>query len=44
MACPEATILSFDDVPPRKLEYGELQHVTLMRDFLNRPEAFLRHL
>ena len=25
-------------------EYHELEHVKLTRDFLNNPEAFLRHL
>jgi predicted ATPase len=44
MAFPGATILSFDESPPRPVAYEELEHVTLTRDFLNNPEQFLRHL
>ena len=39
-----ATIYTFDDQPPTRVEYKELEHVRLTRDFLNDPEAFLRHL
>lgn len=44
MAIPGASILSFDHVPIRRLTYDEIEHVTLMRDFLTGPERFLRHL
>jgi predicted ATPase len=44
MAFPDAEILSFDRAPLGPVEYADLEHVQLMRDFLNRPEAFLRHL
>jgi len=44
MALPGATILSFDDPPVRALEYDEVEHVRLTRDFLEAPERFLRHL
>jgi predicted ATPase len=44
MAFPGASILNFDDVPISQIPYQELEHVNLMRDFLNNPEAFLRHL
>ena len=44
MALPGATLLSFDDGPIREVAYDELEHVKLTRDFLNHPEAFLRHL
>ncbi|MFZ5814838.1 MAG: AAA family ATPase, partial [Bacillota bacterium] len=44
MACPGATILSLDHNPPRAVRYEELEHVRLTRDFLNNPQAFLRHL
>jgi len=44
LAFPGATIYTFDDQPPRKVEYAELEHVRLTRDFLNDPAAFLRHL
>ena len=44
LAFPGATIYSFDEAPPRRVQYDELEHVRLTRDFLNEPEAFLRHL
>lgn len=44
MAHPGAGILSFDEAPPARVEWDALPHVTLTRDFLNRPEAFLRRL
>jgi predicted ATPase len=44
MAFPGATILNFDGGSIRQAEYDELEHVTLMRDFLTNPNAFLRHL
>lgn len=44
MAFPNATILNFDSAPITPIDYQDLEHVNLMRDFLNQPEAFLRHL
>jgi len=44
MAFPGARILSFDQTPIREVVYDDLEHVRLTRDFLNRPEQFLRHL
>jgi predicted ATPase len=44
MACPEATIYSFDTVPPAPTAWAELEHVTLMRAFLNAPESFVQRL
>jgi predicted ATPase len=44
MAYPGADILTFDQVPIARTTYQSLEHVNLMRDFLNDPEAFLRHL
>jgi predicted ATPase len=44
LACPGATILSFNEPPIRAVEYGELEHVWLTRDFLNNPAAFLKYL
>jgi len=44
MASPGASILSFDRLPVREVAYDEVEHVSLTRDFLNRPEAFLKHL
>jgi predicted ATPase len=44
MAFPEAAILSFDKPPVREVKYEDLEHVSLTRDFLNNPEAFVRRL
>ena len=44
VALPDAAILSFDREPLGEVAYDELEHVRLTRDFLSRPEAFLRHL
>ena len=44
LAFPNATIYTFDEQPPRRVDYDALEHVRLTRDFLNEPEAFLRHL
>jgi predicted ATPase len=44
LACPNAAIWSFDTAPIRRVAYEDLEHVTLTRDFLNDPGAFLRHL
>ena len=44
MAIPGATILSFDQRPVCAVEFDDLEHVNLMRDFLAKPERFLRHL
>jgi predicted ATPase len=44
LAFPGATIYTFDERPPRRMKFEELEHVRLTRDFLNDPEAFLRHL
>lgn len=44
MALPEADILSFDADSIQAVGFDDLEHVSLVRDFLNRPESFLRHL
>jgi predicted ATPase len=44
LSFPGAAIWSFDADPIRRVPYDELEHVTLTRDFLRDPEAFLRHL
>jgi predicted ATPase len=44
MALPGADILSFDHAPVRRVRYEDVEHVSLTRDFLNNPEAFLRRL
>lgn len=44
MAYPDAQILSFDESPIAPVAYETLEHVTLTRDFLQNPQAFLRHL
>lgn len=44
LAFPGAAIYSFDRTPPGVVEYEELEHVTLTRDFLLRPGQYLKHL
>jgi len=44
LAFPNATIYSFDESPVTAVPFEQLDHVTLTRDFLNNPEAFLRRL
>ena len=44
MAIPGATILSFDDAPVRAVGYDDLDAVTLVRDFLQAPERYLRRI
>jgi predicted ATPase len=42
LAYPGATIVSFDEVPVREVEYGELESVRLVRDFLAEPGRYVR--
>ena len=44
MALPGASIISFDKPPAREISYDQVEQVSLTRDFLNNPDAFLRHL
>ncbi|MBV6521531.1 MAG: hypothetical protein MNPFHGCM_01670 [Gemmatimonadaceae bacterium] len=44
LAYPRATIVSFDRQPAALVDYGDLEHVNLTRDFLADPQRFLRHL
>jgi predicted ATPase len=44
MAYPGAKILSFDDGKIRAAEYDSLEHVSLTRDFLQNPRAYLDRL
>ena len=44
MACPDASILNFAEGGIQPANYEELEHVRLMRDFLNDPQVFLRNL
>jgi predicted ATPase len=40
LACPGARILSFDQSPIARVAYEDLEHVVVMRDFLNDPARF----
>lgn len=44
MAYPGAEIFHFSEGCIEKVDYDDLEHVRLMRDFLNNPDAFLRNL
>jgi predicted ATPase len=40
IACPGATIYSFDYVPVKKLAYTETDHYRLYKQFMNDPSAY----
>jgi predicted ATPase len=44
LAFPGATILNFDTLPIQPVEYHDIDHVALMKDFLNNPESYLKRL
>lgn len=44
MAFPGAGIYSFDGPSLERVEYEDLEHVQLTRNFLNHPDQYLRHL
>ncbi|MBZ0296646.1 MAG: AAA family ATPase [Anaerolineae bacterium] len=44
LAYPGARIYNFDGGVIQPVDYDDLEHVTLTRDFLNNPQAFLKHL
>ena len=44
LAFPDAQILQFVNGAIREVQYDELEHVQLTKDFLNNPNSFLRHL
>ncbi|WP_047982801.1 AAA family ATPase [Ornithinibacillus californiensis] len=44
MAIPNADIFAIIEDELKQVDYEEVEHVKLTRDFLNNPERFLRHL
>jgi predicted ATPase len=44
MAFPNATIYSFDSNTIHPIAYHEVEHVAVMKSFLDAPERYLRHL
>jgi predicted ATPase len=44
MSYPGATILSLDASPVRRVAYDDVEQVSITRDFLKDPDAFLRRL
>jgi predicted ATPase len=44
LACPSARIFSFDSAPIEQVAFADLEHVNVMRDFLNHTEMYLRRL
>ena len=44
MAIPNALILDLNQLPPKAVEWEEIEHVALTKAFLNHPESFLQHL
>ena len=43
LALPEATIYVFDGATIQRTPYAEVEHVQLVRAFLNNPQQFLKH-
>ena len=41
LACPGATIYSFDHVPVREVGYQETEHYRVYKDFLDHPDKYL---
>jgi len=41
LACPEARIYSFDNIPVRKITYEETEHYRIYKDFLLDREKYL---
>ena len=44
MAYPDAIIYQLDEEGIREVAYKDTEHYTVTKSFLDRPEAFLRHL
>jgi predicted ATPase len=44
MAFPNATIYSFDAQAIRPIAYQDVEHVQIMKSFLEHPQRYLRHL
>lgn len=44
LAFPDAVIFSFENGAIKQVQYADLEHVKLTRDFLANPETFLRYL
>ena len=44
MAFPNATIYSFDQQSIRQVAFHEVEHVQIMKSFLESPQRYLRHL
>jgi predicted ATPase len=44
LALPDSQILQFANGRLEGVKYDQLEHVQLMKDFLNNPDSFLRHL
>ena len=44
MAFPDATLFNFENDSIKQVAYDDLEHVNLMRSFLDNPQAYLRQL
>ena len=41
LACPEATILSFDHIPIREVQYEETEHYKLYKNFMEDRQNYI---
>ena len=44
LACPEATILSFDHIPIRRVQYEETEHYKLYKSFMENRQKYISKL
>ena len=42
LACPEARIISFDEIPVQEIDYHKTDHYRIYRDFMNDPAKYLQ--
>ena len=42
LACPEARIISFDQIPFQEIDYHKTDHYRIYRDFMNDPAKYLQ--
>jgi predicted ATPase len=41
LACPDARILSFDEIPVREIEYHNTLHYRIYKDFMHDPNKYI---
>jgi len=44
LACPGADILSFDEIPVRKINYEETEHYLVYKNFMENRDKYLKEM